>query len=141
MKFTLGNKINNPPVPKSQYKFHIKFMHGDATQYEENSWLCDDELEAMMDYETYKMALNLCYEGKDVNDISAEVLKPVLQRYKNAGCCFLQNEDVDVMAESYFDEVPSDCTGGDGQYKAAVDTIWVTYFDENGDEFEVTVDE
>jgi hypothetical protein len=140
MKLVLGEEIVKRPIPKDEYWVHITFMHGDADSYDTENWSCDDELEAMLHYELHMLARNLGSSGRDVNDLDEENIKEVLTRYKEAGCKMMQSEDPEHMKSSYYDEVPGDCTC-DGQRKADVDEVWITYFDKDGAEFKVVVTE
>ena len=135
MKLVTGNKIYKNPIPKNQYWVHINIMHGDADKYETLDWGCDDKLEAMLHYEVHSLAMTL---GGEVTDTDQVEIRKILQKYLDAGCKMLQKEDLAEMASDYFDEVPGDCTC-DGQVRASIEDVEITYFDENGDEFEVEV--
>ena len=140
MKLVVGKEIPRPEVVKDKFCFHVRFMHGDADHYDEESWPCRDALEASFYYETYSLGIGLGSVGKFVDDIPSEEIMELAVKYREMGCDFLQKEDFDDLVKWVWDEVPGDSTT-DHQFKAAIDRVWITYFDKDGREFEVEVKE
>lgn len=113
---------------KNKYVFHIKVMHGDADLNEVHTVKLDNEETALEYWNLFSfwfdLGFNKCYGADD-----DEIMEAFSNRAMELGI----KGDV---SDTYFEVVGNDITSG-GNYYARPEGMWLTYFDENGIEYEI----
>ena len=139
MQFKIDDRIINPVnIPKNKYRLNFRYMHGDASKYEEDHVDTEDVRELEMWYEVY-----ICLErARDID--SPQVEKDLVKIFKKyPDLPFVKSIEADGIVDwidGFIDEIPGDCTC-DGQNRVAITDISVSYFDNKGNEKEVDVTE
>ncbi len=125
-EFILKKIVPETPRPRNKYKLVIKYMHGDADAYTKKDWLFDDR------------------NPKDMETLSKmiDVLRANFALDWNTRCgwepeIYIQDEAVREQLCD-MDMFPGDATC-DGHRCAMFDTVTITYFNDDGTEFEVDV--
>jgi len=127
MKIIVKKPIPTKELPTDTYQIHIKSMHGDADAYTEQTRL----LSTIDDVIQYIKFLSTVWTmtGDEYND--SEVRKAVKE----------SAEELDIPGhgeDMWMDLVDFDQTRNSSY--AAVDEIWVTYFNSRGVEFTVEIE-
>ena len=147
--FTIGEKIKPNENPINKYKLVVSNMSGDADAYEETETLFKKD-----DEEVLKELMDLLDWSISKHPSRDEIEKKYEKIKKNHARFFFEkensdDEDCDSYEEAdgdfedykeYLDETYPIVTGdscSDGQYIARPELTSLTWFDENGEEFEV----
>ena len=116
----------------------------DASKDEDETYDIEDPLEAEFLYRAYRFSLN---KRPEVGSHSAE-LRKLADEFLDKGCEWLIKEkecvmgddatSYDYLIDGFWDEVPGDCTV-DCQFRTSIENVELTFLDEHGHKFEVTV--
>lgn len=131
MKFTIGPAL---PVPRNEYLLHVCSMSGDADSYQTEHVAFDPEdLEGLTDHIQIFAHILSRVGSNDLRD--HETLREEIREVSSSLSTLSFEEAYDMYSEL----VGSDLTYRDGTW-ARIDSVWVTYRDPEGVEFEVQIE-
>jgi hypothetical protein len=119
-------KIKNP---KNKYRIYSYVMYGDADLYQINSIDVDLE-EALLFWNLISVYFELGLDKKNRSNHNAE--RAFEERGRELG--------IEYASEYYYELIGGDVTVN-SEYLARLKSMWMTYFDENGIEYNIDIPE